>query len=247
MPAIRPKLTSPLPPSSPLLNARHEAFAFAVANGAKLVDAHLTAGFTTRDRAAAATLRWKPDVAARIDWILKQRVSASAKSFARRSQAKGELSQRIMKELEAIAFQDVGEVASWSKRPVVNDLGEIVRVEQAFDIRDSQSMPAEARRAIKAATLRSGVMRLEMHDKLGALEKLAKACGLLGGDAPAPVNVTQVNMNVGHMDAIEAARRVSFLLAAAAQPQAIRAPVTIDASAVQQSKDMAGDDDNSNH
>jgi hypothetical protein len=52
-----------------------------------------------------------------------------------------------------------------------------------------------------------------MHDKRAALEALAKI--LKGDDVQPAGNITVNQVNVGQTDALDAARRVAFLLAAA--------------------------------
>ena len=54
--------------------------------------------------------------------------------------------------------------------------------------------------------------KFETHDKLGALEKLAKILGIYQ-EAPAVQAVTVNQVNVGGDNALEAARRLAFALA----------------------------------
>ena len=63
------------------------------------------------------------------------------------------------------------------------------------------------------------MLKIEAHDKLGALEKLAKVLGLYQEPAaPAPVqSVTLNQINFNSDNALEAARRLAFALAKAAQ------------------------------
>ena len=59
-----------LPPTPPLENPRHEAFAFALASGASPADAYDSAGFSSKNRKARAqALSEHPDILARIERI----------------------------------------------------------------------------------------------------------------------------------------------------------------------------------
>ena len=77
-----------------------------------------------------------------------------------------------------------------------------------------------ARRVKKDEDLResvfgkSGQVRIEMHDKQAALLALAKHLRLFD-EPPVPPAITVNQLNVGKMDALEVARRVAFVLAAA--------------------------------
>jgi hypothetical protein len=201
-------------PSSPLPQPKHEAFAIAIVEGAKLLDAYERAGFTGRSHANAWQLRHKPHVKARVEFLLNERVKASAHKFAKRKKTSGDLLDRAMKELEAIAFVDIREVIDWRRQAVTNGDGEVTEITEDVQVRDAASIPASAAKAIKGVFLKSGKLRVEMHDKRQALVDIVKA--LSGSDAALQGNTINVQqINVGAHDALEAAKRVSFLLAAA--------------------------------
>jgi hypothetical protein len=158
---------------------------------------------------------------------LGERVKAETRSFTRRQKKSGDLLAQVVEELKDVAFQDVREIADWRREAVTNADGEVVGVNETVAFRDSKSLTPAAARAIKGIMIKGGRLTLETHDKLKALETLAR---ILKGDDVATsqtVNVTQVN--VGATDAIDAARRIAFLLQAAAHA----APRTIEGQAVQ--------------
>lgn len=225
-------------PSFPLKSPRHEAFAIAVANGAKLKDAYAKAGFDGKNPKLSWLLRHKPEVDARIRWMLDERVKADTRAFTRRQKGKGDLLQRALKRLEDIAFVDVREVANWKREPVLNADGEVISEGESLVIRDSRDLTPQAAAAIKSVFTKSGRLRVEMHDAKAALVDIVKL--LSGSDAqPSGGNVNVTQINVGGTDALEAAKRVSFLLAAARSREP--APLkTIDG--VQISRDM-GDEE----
>lgn len=216
-------------PNQPLHSPQRERFAIAIADGLKLQDAHKSAGFKGQSKTAAWSLRQAPDIDARVKAILKKRVDSSNRGFARRQKRTGDLLEQTVKRLSDIAFTDPGELMAWETEPAT--------MRQRLRLRDSSSIPAGARAAIKGAFMKGDSVRLELHDTRAALVDLAKL--LIGKDiAQTPsVNVTQVN--VGGVDAVQAAQRVAFLLAAASHR--LPAPRTIDAEPVQDSKDADAD------
>lgn len=200
-------------PSNPL-DAKREAFCQAICRGKKLREAHDEAGFDGKSQAAAWQMRHSAPVDARITWLLNERVKAESHRFTRRQKSKGDLLDRAMKELEAIAFVDIREVIDWRRSAITNADGEVTEISEDVQVRDASAIPASAAKAIKGVFLKSGKLRVEMHDKRQALVDIVKA--LSGSDgALQPSSVTVNQINVGGTDALEAAKRVSFLLAAA--------------------------------
>ena len=223
------RILQSLDPSQPLSPLR-EAFALAIVNGAKLKEAHIAAGFKGKSAAAASDLRRATDVDARIRWMLSERVKADTRTFIRRQKSKGDLLSRVVKELEDIAFQDIREVVDFRREAQTNAKGEVTGVVDVVQVRDSAKLSPAAAKAIKGVFLKSGALRVEMHDKRAALEALAKI--LKGDDVQPAGNITVNQMNVGQTDALDAARRVAFMLSAL-QGKPLQAPRTIEGEAVQ--------------
>jgi hypothetical protein len=228
-------------PTLPLSNPKREAFALLVVKGLTLKAAYAAAGYEGKSADLPSALRWVPEVDARIAELMKGRVDSEARAFGRRQKTKGDLLQRALRELEDIAFSDVREVVDWRREAVTLPDGETAIVD-SLQARDADKIPASAAKAIKAVFLKGGALRIDMHDKRAALESIVKLLTKDGDAAPVAQNVTVNQVNVGAMDAIEAARRVAFMVAAVSQRTA--APLTIDATpapTVQNSKDMDGD------
>ena len=218
--------------SKPLSNARREAFAQAVARGATLANAYKAAGFKGADHNAKAhgfQIRHAPDVDARVDAILKERVNADARAFARRQKVRGDLLDATLKRLADIAHTDLRELLAWKDEPVTNADGEVTGTRQRLILRDSKDISPAAATLLKGAFLKAGELRIETHDQRAALVDLAKL--LKGSDAlpPAP-NVTVNQVNLGQLGAVEAAQRVAFMLQAAGRALAAPQPQTIDAT-----------------
>ena len=219
------------PKSAPLRNARHEAFAIAISNGAKLADAYKAAGFTAAPHNAkrvAYTLRHRPEVEARVNALLQRRVDSGAQTFARRQKVKGDLLDASIRRLAEIAHTDLRELVAWRDEPEVNAEGEIVGSRQRLVIRPSAEISPAAATLLKGAFTKAGELRIETHDQRAALVDLVKL--LKGSDAAPPANVTVNQINVGAAGAVDAVKRIAFLLASATSRQpAAPPPVTIDA------------------
>jgi hypothetical protein len=193
------------------LTPQETAFALAVCDGAKLGQAAKLAGYSS-ERNQAWQRRHKPHIAAFIEKTLQERVQASTRTFAKRLAAKGDLQARTLKELELLAFSDVRQFVHWKREPAVNAHGEVTGIETDVQLRDSAEIPPEAARVIKRVTRRDGLMQVEMHDKQSALFILAKTLGMLS-EASAPPETPR--LVAADQNAMEAARRVAFMLAMA--------------------------------
>jgi hypothetical protein len=217
----------------PLPNSRHESFARAIAQGHRLGPAYERAGFAGKSRRLSWELRHRPEVDARIAWLLGERVKADTRAYRRREKQHGDLLDRAIRELEAIAFHDIREVADWRREPKMGTDGEVIGTDSSLVIRDAADLPACASKAIKSVFLKGGALRIDMCDKRQALVDIIKL--LTGSDAAQPSKVAVTQVNIGAVDAREAAKRVSFLLAAArAREPALK---TIDVSRALPNKD----------
>jgi hypothetical protein len=200
------------------LSPRDIAFANAIADGHKLADAHKLAGFAD-DKQQAWHRRHRPDIAAKVQNLLDERVKASTRSFVRRSAKAGDLQQRALARLEAIAFTDIREIAQWDKRPIINADGEVTGYEEHVAMTPSAKLSPASAASIKGIIAKFGHARIELHDQRQALVDILKITGAFADDKPAPTNVTVNQLNVGVTTSIEAARKVAFLIRQAAAMQ----------------------------
>ena len=212
--------------ATPLHNARHEAFALHIANGHKLERAHELAGFKP-DRKTAWSLRHRPDVARRVEAILKHRMQADTKHRARREKKDEDLRYRVIEGLKRIAFADVRDVVNWKQEPVVSPDGEVLDFVDRISVTGSDKLTTDAAAAIRGVFQKSGQVRVEMHDKQAALLALAKHLRLFD-DPPSPPSVTVNQLNVGALDAIETARRLAFVIEAARQAAPVKPALIIE-------------------
>jgi hypothetical protein len=135
--------------TAPLQNPRHEAFALHIANGHKLERARELAGFRP-DRKTAWSLRHRPEIARRVDELLKERVQADTRRSVRREKKEEDLRDRVIEELRRIAFADVRDVMRWNREPVVSPDGEVLDIVDRITVTASDKLTDSSVAAIKS-------------------------------------------------------------------------------------------------
>jgi hypothetical protein len=117
------------------------------------------------------------------------------------------------RELERIAFYDPREFVQWERRPKFDEDQQLIGFEDVMIVTPSRKLTGDQAAAVRSVTTKSGCLKFETHDKLGALEKLAKVLGLYV-EAPQAVNVNQTlnQLNISGDNSLEAARRLAFAL-----------------------------------
>jgi phage terminase small subunit len=162
------------------LNSRQAAFVREYLVDLSPGQAALRAGYQRRGMySQAAHLMGQPEVQAAIGEAMAER--------AKRTRITAD---RVLQELAAIAFSDIGAVCSWKQHDVTDEdprKSDRRRYDTQLMVRDSEEIDPLARRAIaRVRRYEGGAVRFEMHDKLGALNLLAKHLGLA---APKQVEV----------------------------------------------------------
>ena len=207
-----------LGPSKPLANVKHERFCWAIVQGHRLGPAYEIAGFAGKSPRLPWQLRHKPAIDARVSWLLAKRIEDDTRARHKAEKKIPDARERVIRELERLAFSDVRDWVQWEKRAILGDDGEVTGLEDVMVVKPSHLMAADQATSVRSVTTKSGALKFEMHDKLGALEKLAKVLGLYREPAAAPVqSVTLNQINFNSDNALEAARRLAFALAKAAQ------------------------------
>jgi phage terminase small subunit len=204
---------------SPLKNPRHEAFALQIANGQKLERAHELAGFKP-DRKTAWSLRHRPDISRRVEELLRERAAADTKRFVRRQKKFDDLQLLAIEELKKLVFFDIREIVQWARKPILSPDGELLDMADQIAVTPSSKLSAAAAAAIKNVFNKGGAVRVELHDKQAALLAILKLTGAFKDDNPPPSAVTVNQVNIGGQSGIEAARKVAFLIRAAASASA---------------------------
>jgi hypothetical protein len=211
-----------------------------MSQGAKLLDAYKAAGFEGRAHTSAWKLRHDPRVDARIIALAERRAKAGNDAFVRRAKKSGDILDAAVRRLADLALTDPREVFAWKNEPVLNADGEVTGERTRLVVRDSKDISPAAATLIKGAFVKAGEVKIETYDQRAALVDLVK---ILKGDDVATQSVTVNQVNVGSVDAVTAAQRVAFMLAAASHHVAARpaAPVTIEGERVHNSRSTDGD------
>jgi hypothetical protein len=161
-------------------------------------------------------------------WAGGEGLSGAMQADTKRRHARekpiADLRTRVVKELERLAFSDARDLVQWSREPVRDQEGNIVGFEDVLVATPSHILKRDAAATIKSVTTKSGNLKLDIHDKLAALDKLGRMLGLFHDPAPAAnVTVNQLNLNDGPETAREAIKRLAFAIAKV-QHAAIAAP-----------------------
>lgn len=193
-----------------------------VAQGVPVRDAYQRAGYKGGD-VARTELRRDPDIDARVKWLLMHRVETDTQARHAREKKTVDRRERWFKEIEKLAYSDVRDVVQWERVPIIDAEGNVTGYEDAMTATPSRKLSPRQAGAIKGVTTKSGALKIDMHDKAQALDKLGKALGIFSDSTPALPSVTVNQLNVGDVSALEAARRMAYLLASAGRLEAPQA------------------------
>jgi phage terminase small subunit len=133
--------------------------------------AAIRAGYSERSaRSIGSENLTKPDIAKEISRALEARCGVTV--------------ARVVDELAKVGFSDIREVVTWRPEVVaepVDEEGDITTkvLQSRVLVKDSSEIDDNAARAIAQVSQGAqGVLRIKMHDKTAALEKLARALGM---------------------------------------------------------------------
>jgi Terminase small subunit len=218
IPPVRKPNPLPINPSKPLSKPSREIFAQMVAQGVPIAVAYQRAGYSG-GAVSRSQLRRAADVEARVSWLLSKRVEDDTKARHKAEKKIPDARERVIRELERVAFNDIRDLVQWDKRAVLDDDGQVVGFEDIMVVKPSRLMTPDHAASVRSVSTKAGQLKFETHDKLGALEKLAKILGLYVEPTAPPVSqsVTVNQLNFNSNNDLEAARRLAFALAKAAQ------------------------------
>jgi hypothetical protein len=184
-----------------------------VAQGLPVATAYERAGYSG-GAVSRSQLRRAADVEARVSWLLAKRIEDDTKARHKAEKKMSDVRERLIRELERLAFNDIRDLVQWGRKPVYDEDGQVVGFADDMTVRPSHLMTPEQAASVRSVTTKSGALKFEMHDKLGALEKLAKVLGIYQEPAVPPVSqsVTVNQVHFGNENALEAARRLAFAL-----------------------------------
>ena len=147
-----------------LKNAQHERFAQNVAKGMQLLEAYTTVGYSA-SKANACKCRWRQDVAERIDELLKIAADEAGVTI-----------KQVVDELVKIGFANMGDFMQGDGNGgIFTDLSALTRAQSSV----LSEVTVETRREGKDdAAVDVSKVKFKLHDKLGALDKLARFLGM---------------------------------------------------------------------
>jgi phage terminase small subunit len=189
-----------------LRKAKDERFVHLVADGKSGVDAYLEAGHMVSRKVAgvsASRLLKRPEVKARLDEIIGSRASIDAQATAKAVERLAISKERVLAEIAKVAFSNAGDYFAWGPSGVtVKDCNELSE--------DQRAAVAEASETVTEA---GGTVRVKMHSKMDALDKLGRYLGLFkevhehSGRNGGPIRIEEEPMTD-----IERARRIVYIL-----------------------------------
>lgn len=169
----------------------HEVFARAIVEGLTGLDAYLkaqgeleTADARRRKAAKVSANRWltRGDIDARIREIRLTRETSSHKAEAKALNTLEITKERVLAELAKIAYADLTQALAWGAKVVVtSEGGEEVEVQNTVALVDSIKLHPHISAAIKSISQTAQGIRIEFHDKKGALLALLEYCEKVEG------------------------------------------------------------------
>lgn len=180
-----------------LVNPRHERFAQEMAKGRSATEAYALAGYKEGRRDAASRLSSKVNIRDRVQELLERAAERTEITIA-----------RVLEELAKIGFANAGEFFDWGPDGIkVKDKDGLTPEQQAVVAEVSQTI-----------TEKGGTVRVKLHDKLGALEKIGRHLGMFvekhehTGKDGGPIATEDVT----HLTPVERAQRLAAILIAGA-------------------------------
>jgi len=149
-----------------LENPRHEIFAREIAKGSSQREAYRAAGYTGEDKAIdASASRLLTDVKVLL------RVQEIQSHAAKRAEITIE---RTLLELAKIGYADIRKAAKWGRGIAVTDENGQTKVVNDIALLSSDEIDDDIACAISEVSNTKDGIKIKLHDKLGALEKIGK-------------------------------------------------------------------------
>lgn len=108
--------------------------------------------------------------------------AAIAEAQAKRSERTQITQDMVLAEIARIGFSDLRKAVSWSGQTVT--------------LKHSEELDDDTAAAVSEVALTQSGLRIKMHDKLSALEKLGKHLGMFGGEGSGDDDAPTLNINI---------------------------------------------------
>jgi hypothetical protein len=149
------------------------------------------------------------------------RIKADTRARHRQDKRIADSKLRLIRELERIAFCDPRDVMQWDRVPEFDSEGNVLGWRDQVTATPSHFLTAAQAAQVRSITTKKGSVTFQVHDKLAALDKLARVLGVYH-EPPTPAPAVMVNqLNIGGDNALEAVRRLAFAIAKAQNTQSL--------------------------
>lgn len=128
--------------------------------------------------------------------------AAIQEAQAKRSDRTEITQDRVLQELARIGFADIRKAVAWGSAPdgAIDDEG--APAEYPVELKPSSEVDDETAAAISEISLTAQGVKLKMHDKLSALEKLARHLGMLNGSGAGDDDAPSLTININAKDPV---------------------------------------------
>lgn len=122
--------------------------------------------------------------------------AAIQEAQAKRSEKTGITQERVLQELARIGFADIRKAVAWGSAPdgAVDEEGNPVLY--PVELLPSSEVDNDTAAAISEVSLTAQGVKLKMHDKLSALDKIARHLGMLNGSGAGEDEAPALNINI---------------------------------------------------
>lgn len=124
---------------------------------------------------------------------------------AKRSDRTEITQDRVLQELARIGFADIRKAVAWGRSPVDTEASEAEP--NGLGVYPVELMPSsqvddDTAAAISEVSLTQTGVKLKMHDKLSALEKIARHLGMLNGSGASDDDAPSLTININAKDPV---------------------------------------------
>jgi phage terminase small subunit len=121
---------------------------------------------------------------------------------AKRSDRTEITQDRVLQELARIGFADIRKAVAWGSAPdgAIDDEGS--PAQYPVELKPSTEVDDETAAAISEVALTQNGVKLKMHDKLSALDKLARHLGILNGSGAGEDDAPSLTININAKDPV---------------------------------------------
>lgn len=125
--------------------------------------------------------------------------AALQEAQAKRSERTEITQDRVLQELARIGFADIRKAVAWGRSPIDTEAAEADPNSLGIypvELKPSSEVDGDTAAAISEVSLTAQGVKLKMHDKLAALDKLARHLGMLNGSGAGDDDAPSLTINI---------------------------------------------------